>query len=186
MECPVSLLRGMTMKFLLSNGEYSRKNGLDFPVAQELATSKLLVVCTEADEKIVAVCGIRSLLNVLVLHVREGYRRQGIGTQLLTRAIQAAEKRRLGFITLSVSSDNVVAFHLYCKFGFKEVMVLRKSRQVLMMLPLTLMGKLTYAFFHMPCLLLPNTFLLFVHSWLYRRTLRARYVRRKTKGLESV
>lgn len=158
------------MKFLLSNGEYSKKKGLNFPVAQELASSKVLVVCT-IGEKIVAACGMRSLLNILVLYVREGYRGQGIGTQLLTKTIQAAEKRRLGFITLSVSSGNIVAFRLYCKFGFKEVMVLRKSRQVLMMLPLTLMGKLTYAFFHTLRFLLPNTFLLFVHSWLYRRTL---------------
>lgn len=163
--------RGMIMKFLLSNREYYEKKGLDFPVAQELASSKLLVVCTERDEKIVAACGMRGLLNVLVLYVREGYRGQGIGTQLLKKTIQAAEKRRLGFITLSVSSDNVVAFHLYCKFGFREVLFLRKSHKILMILPLTLIGEIAYAFFRMMHFILPNTFLSYVHSWLYRKTL---------------
>ncbi len=168
-----SLASGMVMKFLSSNGECFKEKLLEFPPAKELESSELLVVCIDDDDRIVAACGVRSLFNILTLHVKEGYRGRRVGTQLLRKTIQAAKKRRLGFITLTVSSGNIVAFQLYCKFGFKELMSLRKSRQVLMLLPLTFTGKLAYAFFHMLCLLLPNTFLLYVHSWFYQRTLTA-------------
>ena len=158
------------MKLISNSGEYSRKKAFDFPIAQELASSKVLVVCRKKGE-IIAACGMRSPLNILVIHVREGYRGRGIGKELLTKTIEAAEKRRLGFISLTVSSDNIVAFHLYSKFGFKEVASLRETRQILMMLPLTFIGKLAYVIFHTLCLLLPNPFLLYTHSWLYQRTL---------------
>lgn len=169
-DCSFLFGRGVTMKFVLWDGKYYEEKFLDFPVAKEFASSKLLVVCTE-NGKIVAVCGMRSLLNVLNLYVTEGYRGHGIGTQVLKKAMQAAKKRRLGFITLTVYEDNTVAFDLYRKFGFKEVLLLRKSRQILMIVPLKFTGKITYVFFRMIRLLIPNAFLSCVHSWLYRRTL---------------
>ena len=161
----------MIVKFLLSNGEYFREKVGGFPLAREFTLSGLLVVCTENDERVVAACGIRGLLNSLVLYVKEGYRGRRVGAQLLRKTIQAAEKRQLAFVTLSVSSANVVAFHLYSKCGFKEVLFLRKSSQILMMLPLTFRGKLVCAIFRMIGSLLPNTFLSYLHLWLYNRTL---------------
>jgi len=158
------------MKFLLINGEYFTEKKRDFPTPEEFASSRLLVVCTKNDDNIVGACGIRSLLNILVLYVKKDHRGRGVGTELLRKTIQEAEKRRLGFITLSLSSNNIVAFRLYCRFGFKEVMFLRKSDLILMMLPLTSVGKLAYAFFHMVRFLLPNTFLTYVHTWLYKGT----------------
>lgn len=159
------------MKFLSSNGEYFREKILGFPFAVELTSSKLLVVCADGEDKIVGACGVRSLLNVLAgLYVKEDYRGYGVGKKLVEKTIKAAEKRRLGFLTLTVSHDNV-AFHIYTKFGFKEVMFLKRSRQKLMVRPLTFMWKLAYAFFSRICFLLPNTFLSYVHVWLYRRTL---------------
>jgi ribosomal protein S18 acetylase RimI-like enzyme len=165
------LAQGTLMKFFLSDGEYCREKGLDFPVASELTSSKLLLISTEDSERIVAACGVRSRFNILNLYVREGYRGLGIGKQLLTRTILAAEKRRLGFITLTVYPDNYAAFHLYQKAGFKEISLLKKSNQMIMILPLTLVGELAYRFFRALCLILPNSFVSWLHSGLYRRTL---------------
>jgi len=158
------------MKFLLIKGEYFRERSQGFPTPWEFASSGLLVVCTEDDKEIVAACGIRSLLNVLVLHVKEGHRGRGVGAQLLKKTIEEAKKRRLGFITLSVSSDNAVAFNLYHRFGFKEITLLKKPKLILMMLPLTCMGKLAYGFSHIIRCLVPSMFLAYTHMWLYRRT----------------
>ena len=164
--------RAVVVKFLLSNGEYFKEKVLDFPFAQEFVSSKLLVACTDQDGKIMAVCGIRSLLNILVLYVQERYRNRGVGAQILIKMIRAVERRRLAFVTLSVSSNNRIAFHLYRKMGFRQVLFLRKSRQILMILPLSFVGKLAYAFFYMIRFSFPNVLVSYIHFWLYRRTLK--------------
>jgi len=157
------------MKFFLSTGEVFKEKCLDFPVAREFTSSKLLAVCIDGDN-VVAACGLRSLLNVLNLYVREAYRGRGIGTQLLMMTVEVAKKRKLGFITLTVSQDNVVAFRMYQRLGFRETVFLKKSRQILMVLPLSLMSKLAYGP-SSTIRFLPNNVLSYVHSWLYRKTL---------------
>lgn len=159
------------MKFFLSSGEHLGRRLLDFSFVREFASSRLLVVCTSDDGNMVAACGIRGLLNTLVLYVKESYRSRGIGAQILSKTIQIAERRKLDFVTLSVSSGNIVAFRLYKRAGFQEVLTVRKSGKILMMLPLTFAGKLAYDVFHAIRFLLPNTFLFYVHTWLYGRTL---------------
>jgi GNAT superfamily N-acetyltransferase len=158
------------VKSLSGDGKQLRKRVQGFPLASELASSKLLVVFVVNDNDVVAACGIRSLFNVLVLHVEEGYRGRGLGTQVLTKTIDVAQKRELNFITLSVSSDNIVAFHLYSKCGFKETAYLRKPNLILMMIPLNRKGRFVYEFLKDVCFLLPNSFLTRVHEWLYKRT----------------
>ena len=157
------------MKFLVSNGETFREKCLDLPVAKEFASSKLLAVCIDGD-RVVAACGVRSPLNVLNLYVREPYQGQGIGTQLLMIAIEASKKRKLGFVALTVSQDNVVAFRMYRKLGFEETVFLRRSRQILMVLPLTRVSTLAFAPFK-AIRFLPNSVLSYVHSWLYGKSL---------------
>lgn len=157
------------MKFFLSNGEVFKEKCLDFPVAKEFTSSKLLAVCIDGSN-VVAACGVRSLLNVLNLYVREAYRGRGIGTQLLMITVEAAKKRKLGFIALTVSQDNVVAFRMYRRLGFKETVFLKKSGQMLMVLPLSLISKLVYEPFS-TIRFLPNNVLSYVHSRLYRKTL---------------
>jgi len=158
-------------KFFLSSGEYLREKIKFFSPDQELMSSRLLVVCQEPEEKIVGACGIRGPLNVLFLYVKESYRNRGLGTQLLGKALQAAKERHLSFVTLTVSADSHVALNLYRRFGFQEVLFLAKSRQILMMHPLTRMGKLAYAFFSALRFLRPHNFLFYAHGLLYRRTL---------------
>jgi len=168
-KAKVALAQVTIMRFFMSNGEAFKEKCRDFPVAKEFTSSKMLAVCIDGDN-VVAACGVRSLLNVLNLYVREAYRGRGIGTQLLMITIEAAKKRKLGFIALTVSQDNFVAFRMYRRLGFKETVFLKKSRQMLMVFPLSLVSRLAYAPFS-TIRFLPNSVLSYVHSWLYRKTL---------------
>jgi len=161
------------MRFILSNGEQMRESVQEFPVANELSCSKILVTCVANDLGVIAACGIRSMFNVLVLYVKEGYRGQRIGMQTLEKTVYAAKKRGLSFITLSVSSNNIPAFHLYSRLGFKKIVHLRKPDLVVMMLPIKLKGKISHVFLHLTCFALPNILLAYFHDWLYKRTLRS-------------
>lgn len=159
------------MKFFLTNGEYFKEKLQFFPFAKEFMSSRLLVVCTEDVDKIVGVCGVRSLLNIVVLYVRKNYRGHGVGSRLMKKTIEAAEKWPPNFVTATISSENTVIFHILCKLGFKEVLSLQKSRQILMVTSSTRMGRLACRFFRMIGLLLPDNLLSYVHLWLYARTL---------------
>jgi len=160
------------VKFLSGHGKQLREKVQGFPLASELASSGLLVVFVVNNNDAVAACGIRSIFNVLVLYVEEGYRGRGLGTEVLAKTIDVAHRRGFNFITLSVSSDNVSAFHLYSKCGFKEVAYLRKANLILMIIPLNLKGRFVCEFSKDVCSLLPNLFLTRVHGWLYKRTVR--------------
>lgn len=142
----------------------------EFPFASEFTSSSLLVICTNNDNGVAAACGIRGLLNTLVLYVREGYRNRGIGSQTLSQTIRAARRRRLDFVTLSVSNDNAVAFGLYKGLGFREILSLKRSSQTLMMLPLTSVGHLVFDTLGFVRPLVPNDLVFYAHRWLYSRT----------------
>lgn len=74
------------------------------------------VVCGTVGMYIVS--GEGQIMNIAV---REGFRRQGIGKQLLDRLIQEGKKRGASLFTLEVSSENAAALRLYESFGFREV-----------------------------------------------------------------
>lgn len=159
------------MRFLLSNGEHYREKILSFPFATELASAKLLVVCVDGEDKVVGACGIRSMLNIMAgLYVKEEHRGRGLGKLLFEKTFEAGEKRRLGFLTLTVSPDNV-ADNIVHQFKFKQLVFLKRSRQKLMVYPLAFVWKLAFAFLSRICFLLPNTCWSYIHTWLYRRTL---------------
>ena len=164
----------MDTKFLLSNGEYFRERLQGFPIAREFVSSKLLVVCIDDVDKIVGVCGVRSLFNIAVSYVRKDYRGRGIGTRQLKIAIEAAEKRPPYFATGTVSSENVVALHVDRKLGFREVLFLKKTRQILMVTYNTRMGRLACASFRVIGHLLPNNIWSYVHWRLYEKSLKGR------------
>ena len=52
--------------------------------------------------------------------VEEDYRKQGLGTKMLKRAISVARRRQVDSIELVVNKDNRVAKKLYEKVGFKK------------------------------------------------------------------
>lgn len=156
------------MKFIVSNGEKFKGRLQNFPWARNFLSSKILVVGMN-DGSIIATCGVRSLLNILTLYVGEGYRGQGIGSRMLRKTIEVAQKRNLSFIVLSVLLDNMPAFHLYLKFGFKEIV--RFDKFIVMMFPLTTRGEMAYGFLSLISSKLPNIFIAHVANWIEKMTL---------------
>ena len=142
----------------------------NIPWANAFLPSKILVVGVDDDGDVVAVCGIRSVFNILTLYVCGEWRGRGIGTQILEKAINMARERYLGFILLGVLYDNVRALHLYSKFGFKEVVYLRKSSLRVMMLPMGFVGEVAYRFLCGIACSLPNVFWTYAARWVHNIT----------------
>lgn len=140
------------------------------PWANAFLPSKILVVGVGDGGNVVAVCGIRSMLNILTLYVCEGFRGLGVGSQILEKTIEIARERCLSFILLGVFYDNVRAFRLYSGFGFKEVVYLKKSRLRVMMLPTDFIGEVAYILLCVVTSLLPNVFWTYAAQWVHDRT----------------
>lgn len=64
------------------------------------------------------VSGEGGITNVAVL---PAYRRQGVGSMLLSEMIKAAETLKLDLLTLEVRKSNSAAQGLYSKFGFEII-----------------------------------------------------------------
>jgi len=144
----------------------------NIPWTNAFLPSKILIVGVDDDGDVVAACGIRSVFNVLTLYVCEQWRGRGMGNLILEKAIDIAQERRLGFILLGVFYDNVGAFRLYSKFGFKEVVYLKKSGLRVMMLPLDCIGEVAYVFLCGITSLLPNVFGTYAARWVHNVTVR--------------
>ena len=142
----------------------------NIPWVNAFLPSKILVVGVDDKSNVAAVCGIRSLFNILTLYVCEQCRGLGIGSQILEKTIGMARERRLGFILLGVFYDNVRAFRLYSRFGFREVVYLRKLGLRVMMLPMNFVGEVTYLFLCVVTLLLPNLFWTYAAQWVHNAT----------------
>jgi len=160
------------MKFVFGLREAFRSGLLDIPWVNAFLASKILVAGMKDDGGIVAVCGIRSVLNILTLYVCKEWRGRRIGSQILKKTIDMARERHLGFILLGVFYDNIRAFRLYSKFGFKEVVYLRKSGLRVMMLPLDFVGDVTYVSLRGIISLLPNVFWAYAAHWVHNVTVR--------------
>jgi len=152
----------------VSNGERLKKELQNFPMAEEFLSSRITVFCRN-DTKILAVCGIRSIFNILAIHVAEGYRGKGLGTHVLRKTIEIARRRNLNFITLPVLVDNVRALRLYFKFSFKEV--IRLENYLTLMLPLTLVGEIFYLSLRVVCSVLPVVVLTHAVRSIFQKTL---------------
>jgi hypothetical protein len=142
----------------------------NIPWANAFLPSKILVVNLDDDGDVAAVCGIRSVLNILTLYVCEKWRDRGIGAQILEKMIGVARERHLGFILLGVFYGNVRAFRLYSKFGFKGVVFLKKPSLRIMMLPLNFLGKVSYLSLRAIISLLPNLFWVYIAQYVHNVT----------------
>ena len=58
--------------------------------------------------------------DIVNLFVNEQYRNNNIASKLLTELIKSGKDQNIINITLEVNSKNVIAIHLYKKFGFVE------------------------------------------------------------------
>jgi RimJ/RimL family protein N-acetyltransferase len=142
----------------------------NIPWTNVFLPSKILVVGVDDNGDVMAVCGVRSVSNILTLYICEEWRGRGIGSQILEKTIDIARERHLGFILLGAFRSNVRAFRLYSKFGFKKVVFLKKPRLRIMMLPMNFVGEVTYLFLCVVTLLLPNLFWTYVAQWVHNAT----------------
>lgn len=166
------------MKFFLGSSQV-REKLREFPQYYHtfFRLSKILVVCMD-DNVLAAACGVTSLSNYgPVIYVKEEYRRKGLGTQLFEKTIRAARNQGLSFILASASTYNVPSLRLLAKFTFREIVLLKKSNYVILMLPLTHQGELVCAVLHAVCSKLPESLLshiieFFMHAfgWIRRKT----------------
>jgi len=89
------------------------------------------------DEKVVGWADISPSENPRLAHrgflgmgLIDGYRGQGLGSQLLEACIQHAKKIEIEKIELSVYSNNSAAIALYKKFGFQEMGFIKHYRKL--------------------------------------------------------
>jgi len=157
------------MKFIVTSGERFTGEMQDFPTrfANGFSSSKLLTVCVIKDSDVVAACGILSLSNYVLYYVKEAYRGQGLGAQIIEKTIDAARKRGFVFLHSSVPTSNVPSLRLQRKF-FRKIVYLKKWEYLITMLPLTFKGELLYTFLHLTCSILPETFIAYTIDFLMR------------------
>ena len=85
-------------------------------------TSKYIVI--KNDSEILGFAGIKIILDeadIMNIVVKKAYRNKKIGSLLLDSLVKLSKKLSIKSITLEVNEKNLVAFHLYEKFGFKKV-----------------------------------------------------------------
>src|SRR4030066_2383865 len=81
-----------------------------------------------ADEYLIGIAGFWVMVDeahITTLAVRDAYRRQGIGEQLLIEIIERAAQLNANVVTLEARVSNKQAQALYQKYGFQKVGVRR-------------------------------------------------------------
>ncbi len=63
----------------------------------------------------------------LVICVKDGYQRMGLGSRLMQATIDVARAESVKFLFLSVLKVNVNAIHFFRKFGFKGIRIVREG-----------------------------------------------------------
>lgn len=84
--------------------------------------SKYIVI--KNDSEILGFAGIKIILDeadIMNIVVKKAYRNKKIGSLLLDSLVKLSKKLSIKSITLEVNEKNLVAFHLYEKFGFKKI-----------------------------------------------------------------
>jgi GNAT superfamily N-acetyltransferase len=143
----------------------------DIPWANVFLPSKILVVCVNNNGDVVAVCGIRSVFNIITLYVCEKWRGKGVGTKTFKRTITIAKKRHISFILFGVYYNNIPILRLTSKFGCKDIMSLKKSNIGFKIIPLNFLGHIAYISLRVITSLLPNVFWTYVAQRVHDRTI---------------
>lgn len=148
------------MSFIFGKGEQLREKLQDFPLpwVNWLLAAKILVIGV-MDDKIVGAFGVRSVFNMTTAYVKEQHRGHGIGGQLFDRAIYAARKHGIHFLTGEARSDNKTSLHLCFNSGSKVVKHLPKRGSILIIWPLSPLGEVAYIFSKIVCSMVPSYFL---------------------------
>ncbi len=92
----------------------------------------LLVTSLSSDtllpERIATECPVNQSLYVDEMHIREGYRRQGIGTRLLHRLLNDVDRERYGYLFIRTGKNNIPAMNLYKSFGFEPAETIKEEK----------------------------------------------------------
>lgn len=104
---------------------------------QKLITNNWPVYYAIDGERVVGWADIIPAANPRLAHrgflgmgLMKGFRGRGLGTQLLTKALQHSKDIGLEKIELSVYTENSAAIGLYKKCGFKEIGVVKHYRKL--------------------------------------------------------
>lgn len=108
------------IEFVVHDGKTLKDRLADFPNSKFLQSSKILVLGELNNNASTAVCGIRGSMNVLSVHVKEGFRGQRVGTRIVQETLNLARKKGLSFVTLTVSVDNMPAMRLFSRVGLER------------------------------------------------------------------
>lgn len=80
-------------------------------------------VVKNKDNEILGFAGIKIILDeaeIMNIVTKKNYRKQGIGNLLLNRIILEAKDKNIKKVNLEVNENNIIAIHLYEKFGFNK------------------------------------------------------------------
>ncbi|MCC2097044.1 MAG: GNAT family N-acetyltransferase, partial [Hyphomicrobiales bacterium] len=132
-----------TFKTIAGEGRYLFINGSpDLPairrmVAQVLAAECPFVVATQADGSVCGWCcidpddaSIHSHVGTLTIALLPEFRGRGLGSKLLSAALDKAYRRNLTRIELTVCAGNAPAIRLCEKFSFETEGVKKLSAQI--------------------------------------------------------
>jgi GNAT superfamily N-acetyltransferase len=162
------------MKFLVGNGEQlgDRLRKIPSEWISDFLNSKILVVAVE-DEVTVAAYGIRGILNVTSLYVKETHRRKGIGGRIRNAAFSEARKRGMHFLLGEITFEHLSSKYgrsLRTRFGCRIIRSVKKHRASIIIFPLTKRGQLVYAVLHATFAVIPERLLGFLSEWVWRTT----------------
>ncbi len=107
--------------------------GVKRKLAWSKASENSIVLIALENEQIIARAELEGYYAARIRHraklsisVKKEYWNQGIGTEMLKRIVEQAEKMKIEIIELEVITDNTRGIHLYHKMGFVDIGIYQK------------------------------------------------------------
>lgn len=71
---------------------------------------------------------VERCLYIAEMHVHKDYREQGIGTELMTRFIEEADRKKWEYLFIRAWKNNVRAIRLYQRLGFQLAAIINQTK----------------------------------------------------------
>lgn len=91
---------------------------------EELQNENSSYIVAKLGYEVVGFAGMKIVIDeadIMNIVTKKTYRNHGIGTLLLKHLILLSNKLNLTSVSLEVNEENIIAIHLYEKFGFKNI-----------------------------------------------------------------
>lgn len=91
---------------------------------EELQNENSSYIVAKLGCEVVGFAGMKIVIDeadIMNIVTKKTYRNHGIGTLLLKHLILLSNKLNLNSVSLEVNEENIIAIHLYEKFGFKNI-----------------------------------------------------------------